>query len=129
MQSFQRKCKFGYARAHTYTHADSYTEEERTFFAAFLYTFFFFFFGKLHSHSHTTFSRVNILALKKSKLKQEQESGVNGVSLKKLSFSSPPDSAPLLPRILMSAEERKTGRDDRNTVDVICQGQGSAVTH
>lgn len=65
--------------------------------------------GGLHSRSHTTFSRVNILALKKSKLKQEQESGVNGVSLKKLSFSSPPDSAPFLPRILMLAEERKRG--------------------
>lgn len=108
MQSFQRKCKFGYARTHTYTHADSYTEEEHTFFAAFLYTFFWGR-GGLHSRSHTTFSRVNILALKKSKLKQEQESGVNGVSLKKLSFSSPPDSAPFLPRILMLAEERKRG--------------------
>lgn len=28
------------AHTHTYTHADSYTEEEHTFFAAFLYTFF-----------------------------------------------------------------------------------------
>lgn len=105
MQSFQRKCKFGYA----HTHRDSYAEEEHTFFAVFFFQYTYFFFWKLHSHSHTTFSRVNILALKKSKLKQERESGVNGVSLKKLSFSSPPDSAPFHPRILMSGGGVKQG--------------------
>lgn len=45
-------------------------------------SFFLFYTFKQHSH---TFSRVNILALKKSRLKREQESEVNGVSLKKLS--------------------------------------------
>lgn len=87
-------------RAHTHTHTQTHTH---------FLIYIFLGEGGLHSCSHTTFSRVNILALKKSKLKQEQESGVNGVSLKKLSFSSPPDSAPFLPRILMLAEERKRG--------------------
>lgn len=95
-------------RAHTHTHTQTHTLKRSTRSLQLSYIHFFGG-GGLHSRSHTTFSRVNILALKKSKLKQEQESGVNGVSLKKLSFSSPPDSAPFLPRILMLAEERKRG--------------------
>lgn len=55
------------------------------------------------------FFSVNILALKKSKLEWEQESGVNGVSLKKLSLSLPPYSAPFLPRILISAGRAREG--------------------
>lgn len=95
-------------RAHTHTHTQTHTlkRSARSLQLSYIH---FFWEGGLHSRSHTTFSRVNILALKKSKLKQEQESGVNGVSLKKLSFSSPPDSAPFLPRILMLADERKRG--------------------
>lgn len=45
---------------------------------------------------------MNILAPKKSKLEREQESGVNGVSLKKLSLASPLYSAPSLSGILIS---------------------------
>lgn len=55
---------------------------------------------KKQSRSHTAFfspssslTRVNILALKKSRLEREQESGVNGVSLKKLFHRSPLHSA------------------------------------
>lgn len=103
-------CAHTHIRTHAYAHTQNSTLKRSARSLQLSYIHFFWEGGGgLHSRSHTTFSRVNILALKKSKLKQEQESGVNGVSLKKLSFSSPPDSAPFLPRILMLAEERRRG--------------------
>lgn len=84
---------------HTCSHAHTHTRRMNSSYIHFFAS----------GHSHTAFSRVNILALKKSKLKWEQESGVNGVSLKKLSFSSPLCSTLFLPWILISVRESVRG--------------------
>lgn len=105
MQSFQRKCKFGYA--HTLIHTEGRGTHIPCSFL--IYIFFPFFSSKQRSCSHGAFSRVNFFALKKSKLEREQESGVNGVSLKKLSFSLPLYSALFLPRILIPAVGAREG--------------------
>lgn len=106
MQTFQRKCKF-----------------RNTHLWQFFDTFFFSFFS-FSSCSNATFSRANILAWEKSKLKREQESGVNGVSLKKVSLRSPPHPPLLLPRILILARRAGRRRDDRNIADVCVRKKG-----
>lgn len=96
--------------------------QEHTSLAIFRHFFFSFF--SFSSCSNATFSRANILAWEKSKLKREQESGVNGVSLKKVSLRSPPHPPLLLPRILILARRAGRRRDDRNIADVCVRKKG-----
>lgn len=86
------------------------------------FSFFLFFFYTFKQHSHT-FSRVNILALKKSRLKQEQESEVNGVSLKKLSH------CPLLRSSLEYYQPKEGEMTETRWTYVSGRGVSAALTH
>lgn len=108
-KNFNLSCKLFKGNANSGTHINFST------------LFFFLSFLFLHA---ATFSRANILAWEKSKLKREQESGVNGVSLKKVSLRSPPHPPLLLPRILILARRAGRRRDDRNIADVCVRKKG-----